>query len=286
MTRKRNDSAPPAIHEFSVETTDRAVLRTTLQHPATLYPAAVGILSGIAGILLEPSLLVFGLSLGGLSLGVGSWIINYFFRGDSFAKAYIQVLSERMERHKQEALRSVIEDLKVSKKIHNAEDYTMQGIEQYNKVRQKFKNLRSLLDEKLKKGELTHVRYLGSAEQVYLSVLDNLKEVVTVLKTISAIDTDYINSRLVELEGLREPSPADMQEIRTLKERKQLRDKQFKRVSELLTWNEEALTTLDKTSTSLADMKTVRSISGTDIERARKELEELASRAHEYSSEP
>ena len=67
----------------------RATLGMTVQHPVTLYTTAGGVLGVLAAALLGPTVPFFGLAVGGLSLGAGSWIVNYFFRNENFARKYL-----------------------------------------------------------------------------------------------------------------------------------------------------------------------------------------------------
>jgi len=143
------------------------------------------------------------------------------------------------------------------KSIQGVEHFAAQGAEQFTRIREKFENLREILAQKLNTGELTYGRYFGTAEQVYLSVLDNLRDVVNLLNSVSSIDADYINSRLYELSKHKNPTEADKQEVETLNERKQLRESQSQKVDVLLTLNEKAMTQIDQTTAAIAEMKTV-----------------------------
>jgi hypothetical protein len=62
-----------------------------------------------------------------------------------------------------------------------------------------------------------------------------------------------------------------------------LREDQIKKIDSLLTHNEEALTELDQTTTSIASVQTIQGRAKVDLESAMKELEELAKRSQKYS---
>jgi hypothetical protein len=129
---------------------------------------------------------------------------------------------------------------------------------------------------------VTFGRYLGSAEQVYLAVLDNLDKMATILESISTIDVSYIEERLQALKKLKSTAPADEEERKTLLERRTLRDDKLQEVNSLLTENEQAITEIEKATVSLVAI--TRSRAAVDMDTARKQLEELASRAHQYAS--
>ena len=85
MAKYDGSPGPPKIGDFSQKATDKVVLHTTLQHPLTLYPIAIGFVAVAAILLLQSSAIAFQVAVGGLSLGVGNWIVNYFFRRDRYA---------------------------------------------------------------------------------------------------------------------------------------------------------------------------------------------------------
>ena len=83
-----------------------------------------------------------------------------------------------------------------------------QAISQFQDVQEKIVNFRDVLGKKLSPQEMTFSRYMGSAEQVYLSVLDNLDKMATILESISTIDVSYIEDRLQALKKLKAPAAA------------------------------------------------------------------------------
>ena len=79
--------------DFSPQAVSRAVLNATLQKPYVLYPTAVGVLGGLAAVVLGPSLLFLAPAAAGLTLGVGlmltSTLVNNMFQGRSFVLTLI-----------------------------------------------------------------------------------------------------------------------------------------------------------------------------------------------------
>lgn len=283
MARSKQKSNPPKICDFSEQATKKAVLTETFQHPLTLYSTAVGFLGSMSFLLFGPTLLASAAVLGGFSLGAGSLAINYLFRRDTFANRHVEKLHQALVKHRQEVLKNIKRDFRDLQKLSGFESFADQGAEQYSRIQTKFKNLESVLAEKLSSGELTFSRYLGTAEQVYLSVLDNLLTTASTLKSVATIDTRYIQKRLDTLDSLDQQAEADKQEVDTLKKRLDLRKKQLDRVNTLLTKNEIAMTEMDNTTAAISQMKTVQGQANTDLETAMRELEELAKRADDYS---
>ena len=281
-SKKAGPSTPPSIEDFSKTAVTKAVLKTTLQHPVSLYGSGVGLLGWLAIGVLGMSTPAAIAAIGGTTLGIGSWIVNFFLRGDSLARTYIDNVQQQMEEYKQQVTLCLEQDLKKWKRLPGAEDYVSQGLSQFQDIREKIVNFRDVLGKKLNPQEVTFSRYLGSAEQVYFSVLDNLDKIASILESISTIDVAYIEERLRALKTLKTMTEADEEEKRTLLERRTLRDDKLQEVNVLLTENEQAMTDIEKATVSLVAI--TRSRATVDMETARKQLEELASRAKQYAS--
>ncbi len=283
MTSKKAEvSNPPSLEDFSKTAVSRAVLKTTLQHPVSLYSSGVGLLGWLAIGVLGASAPAVIAAVGGTTLGLGSWIVNFFLRGDRLAQQYVENIEREMEEYKQALTIRLVKDLERWNKLPGAEEYVSQGISQFQDIREKIDNFREVLGKKLNPHEVTFGRYLGSAEQLYLSVLDNLDKMATILESISTIDLSYIEERLRALQKLKSPAPTDVEERETLLERRSLRDDKLQEINVLLTENEQAMTEIEKATVSLVAI--TRSRAAVDMETARKQLEELASRAQQYAS--
>ncbi|MDX1431650.1 MAG: hypothetical protein R3286_04300 [Gammaproteobacteria bacterium] len=161
--------------------------------------------------------------------------------------------------------------------------HSEQGLEQLRLLGEKMESLRAVLERRLDRGELTFGRYLATAEQVYLSAVDNLHDIAVALTSVRTIDPDYIESRMKDLERLSRPGDDARRELETLEQRRTLRDQQLRRVSELFAQNEQAMTALANTAAALADVRIARGRASIDAEAAMAELEELARRTGSYA---
>lgn len=151
---------------------------------------------------------------------------------------------------------------------------------QLQAIGEKRDNLIDILDERLEAGELTYSRYQSTAQQVYLAVVGNLREVAIARKSVRTIDLDYIDSRLGEL---RTEDGADARaEIASLEDRRALATTQDARATYLLAQNESAMTLLDRTSAALASAPI--DVAPKDAEAAMEALRELADRAFRYAT--
>jgi hypothetical protein len=267
---------PADVRErFSESAVSRAVLRGTAGHPLSVYPSVLGLLGALAGALFGSPVLLVGAS-GVFGMGLAGWLVNYFARRGSFARRYLEQAHRALEaeaRIKLEALREELHELGLD-----------QGVSQVSKFRAKLDTLEDLLRRKLDPGELTYGRYLGIAEQVYLAALDNLHEAALAVRASRAIDLDYIEGRLDEIEsdGIQQ---VEEEEIRSLESRRALHAEQSERIEAILRQNEAAMTQLDRTSAAIAAVRTQPGQSALDLETAMAELEEMARRAPKYAAE-
>jgi hypothetical protein len=280
--KKEEKAVPVGVEDFSQQAVGKAVLSNTLQHPLTLYPVVLGVLGAAAAVILDFPFTVLLGSSSAMGGGVMNWIVNFFFRGDAFAKRYIQGRQEAVALQRTRLLETMQAALMQCRSIAGAEELSGQGVEQLEQIQGRLGNLQEILAGKVDRHELIYSRFLGVAEQVYLSVLDNLGDVLPILKGVSAIDTEYISRRLNELRQLENPADVDREEVATLMKRKALRDQQLQRVNVLLTRNEEAMTQMDDATAAVANMDTDEARASLDLETAIEELQRLAGVARQF----
>ncbi len=156
-----------------------------------------------------------------------------------------------------------------------------QPFEQMVALGQKRAALLKVLDRRLDRNELTYSRYLSTSQEVYRSALDNLHEVAVATDSLRSIDAGYIDRRLAELDRAGSDSDSKQRERETLTKRAELRDDQVARIERLLSQNEAALTTLDRTTSALADVPVGQRLE--DADDALAALEDLADRARMYA---
>ena len=216
------------------------------------------------------------MALVALALGLvcaAAWPL-LFVRSTSFIRRLHRAAEER-EESQQEKLQTLVNDF-------DDLDFS-QGASQLQLLREKFENLSEIMKRRLKSGELTYARYLGMAEQVYFSALDNLHEVAVSLRSVSTIDPNHIEQRLLELRDDDEQTGEQKEEFDALRRRASLYEDQQQRVTRLIAQNETAMTVLDKTATALAETKTEKGHASMAAESAIAELEILAKRVGSYA---
>jgi hypothetical protein len=245
-------------------------LRAVLAYPPS-WIAVAGVVAGVVAILvlLEPPLL---LAIAVIVIGVVAiavWPVTLAVTG---TLRRLEFQAPRLPAVNELELRSLAEDLDRLEDPRPA--YQLQAIGE------KRDNLVAILGRRMDAGELTYARYQSTAQQVYLAAVSNLREVAIAKRSVSAIDTDYVDARLTEL---RAADPAAAQaEITSLEDRRALAITQEAKITYLLAQNESAMTLLDRTSTALADAPI--GLTPQETEAALDALKELADRAGRYAT--
>jgi hypothetical protein len=265
MTERGTDLSRKAIN--------LSVFSRSLQHPAVVYPAALGLLGGLGAALLvsSPMILIGAAAAGGIAVaGLGA---NYIFRRERFAREYIQAASAQISAERAAMLENLEQDLQ--------EAGRKEAVRQLGRFRDKIETFEQMLSEKLGESELTHARFLGIAEQVYLSGVDNLRGVVYAARGAAAIDAPYIRSRIGSLESGKQAGKDT--EIQSLNEQLRLHAEHMARMDAALAQNEQALARLDAAIAAVSQMKTEAGRASVSMETAMQELSRVAQRAREYS---
>lgn len=251
------------------------VIKSVLLQPLTW--AAMATLGGLEWAFFawfQPTPIMSAVALATGALSALTWPV-VFTRSEAFARALYRWPDE-LASQQEEKLRTLKGDFE--------EFGYAQGSSQLKMLREKIDNLAEVLKRRLHAGELTYGRYLGMAEQVYLSALDNLHEVAVALRSVSTIDRSYIDSRLDELRQAAGRSDEQARELSALEKRGSLFEEQQQRIASLMAQNESAMTVLDKTATALATTRTEKGHASMDAEAAMVELERLAKRVGKYAA--
>jgi hypothetical protein len=281
---KKISTAPPRPEEYLNTAIQKAVVQTGLKHPVTLYPLALGVSAGVVGILFDlPMLTSAALALG--LFGPAWAVLQIFFRHESLGSQYLARLHRKQKQYEAYLISQIETGLKQCARTTELKEKADTGIKQLQSIRLKFANVKELLGMKLRTTEITYGRFLGAAEQVSLSVLDNLNTVASLLKSTTSIDPKYIQDRLKEIDSRRTPTKEDEDQHKSLRERIALWNSQLQKVDQLMAKNEEAMTEMERISAAVAQWQSGRKFAGSDLESAIKQLHALALSAHEYENQ-
>jgi hypothetical protein len=263
------------LPDLSKGAVDKAVLSGAMQHPLVVYPAAGAVIGGLGAAVLTASPLLIGGAIVGGGVALLSLGVNYLFRRDFFAARYIEAAHKDLVAYREALLQDLEKDLVAVK--------AKEAIAQLDRFGEKLATFEDVLDDKLDRKELTFARFLGIAEQVYLSGLDNLRQVAAARKSGGTVDEGYIRGRIKALKGAGELSKAKRDELMGLEKQLDTAAKHAVNVEELLAQNEQALAQLDAALAAITEMKTGSTQSSVGMETAMSDLQSIASRAQSYS---
>jgi hypothetical protein len=273
--------APPKPEEYLPAAIQKAVVQSGMKHPVTLYPVALGVSAGIVGTLFNlPLLLGAGVGLG--LVGPLWAVTQIFFRHEALGSQYLSELHRKQIQYEDYLVGRIETGLKECARTDELRGKANTGIAQLKSIRVKLSNVQELLGMKLNTNEVTYGRFLGAAEQVSLSVLDNLSIVVGLLKSATSIDPGYIHSRLKEINAKEDLTKEEADQHNSLQERLDLWNSQMQRVGQLMARNEEAMTEMERISAAVAQWQSGRRFADSEFESAIIQLHALAQQAHEY----
>jgi len=235
--------------DFSEAAARRAAFYDLLQHPLTLWPPAVAAATAV-GLSLFATVstpVSASIAAGGLALGAANWAYRFFWLGDAYTQRHYAKLHEEFERMKQQKSAELAADLK---KLG-----CKQGQTQVGQFEDKFQNLIAVFRRMLSENELTFSRFIGTAEQVYRSGLENLERVVILLLNLQDMNRDDLAERISVLEKKPARTHADETNLKALKDQAGVFDQTWQEVEDLLAGNEEALATMDKAGNAAIRIK-------------------------------
>jgi hypothetical protein len=258
---------------ISNQSLQQVLFKKSLGSPFVLYPTVAAVLGTMAGALFGFTGIIASMAVGGVIAAAGGFTTEFAFRRDKNMKRIVTEITKRMEERRQ----ALVNDLKqeiANLKITSAE-------KQLNDFQLKFTTFVDVLDDRFLPTELTFMRYMNVAEQVYLSGMDNLRNAVISHKAISASDIADLRSRMSNLES----SPNNDKERAVLVERIHSYDATMQQITDLMLMNERALTMLDQVTQKLACTQVEKSMADSDTESAISELGRLGTMLAQYAKQ-
>lgn len=258
--------------EITPQSIRREIVVQATQAPTVLYPAVAAVLGAFSGALFGmPTVALIVAGASGVA-AVGALAYQLAAKGDDHARAFVLAAERRMESKRAAMLAELREDLALLR--------MKTATEQLDQFERRFRAFRDVLEDRFKPSELTFARYLGVAEQVFLSGLDNVRNAVITRKSIEAIDEKVLRERLRSLEQADTTAAIERE---ALQMRLKVFESSVKDVADLLVQNEQALTLLDQVTHRLASTKTERGMADSDLESAMAELQRMGARLSEYA---
>lgn len=185
----KDKERPPSPDEFSSGVIQKSVFSEAIQHPTTLFPAAVSILSGLYMGLFTMNETTFALCLGSGLASIISWVYHYFIRGEELAEKHVKELLARRKRFKEQ------EGHSIETRCRDA-GFT-RGAEAAADLDEAYKRLDSFLKEKFKKKQNTTAsRFLVLAEESFYQGVQFLDKALSLHKALVQIDANKLKQEL------------------------------------------------------------------------------------------
>ena len=182
--QSRHNQAP-APEDFSKRSIEKAVFMEAIQHPTTLYPAALSLLSTAYMVLVSLSPTALAVAMGSGIFSLVSWIFHYFIRGEAIAENYVQKLKEKHDLYKEQEAGDIEAECK------NAG--FLEGEKEARELKQAYNQLYTFLKEKMEqKRIMTAGRFLILAEETYHQGLQLLKKALTMFNVLNQIDSQKL----------------------------------------------------------------------------------------------
>ncbi|NQT49881.1 hypothetical protein HQ571_04265 [Candidatus Kuenenbacteria bacterium] len=285
-TRPPEDIRGPSLGEFSKSAQRKAVTKRTLTHEATVWPVTLGIISIIGGTLILPGLpiLVF-IGGGGIFAGIIAWFVNWGLRGEQLECNYIAELNERVMKANEAKKRNVRNEIESCSMIIGAEEFVRVAMKQFDTADVAFNDMSELLNEKLKVGEMAFGVFFDGANQIVNNILDNLKTVFQILKAISSIDVEDSERRLENLNGRETSDESSERAKKSIIELLEHRTEKLRKIRDLLSLNDEAITKLEKVTGDIVEMDTGGYYASMTLEEAMQKVQWIADVSKDYKSD-
>lgn len=199
-------AAPPARKPTAEDFTSRAVMTAvrseTAQHPATIFPAAGAALTGLWGLAFGFTPATLAVALGFGFAGAASWIVNYFFRGEAFARQHI----ERLRTLRAQGELRDAEELEAKCRAIGFDD----GAKEAAELCRAYQGLCQFLANKEGGSHNLNVeRFRILAEDTYREGLGLLRKSVEIFEALEAVDVETLERELRQWKKQRAEARAD-----------------------------------------------------------------------------
>jgi hypothetical protein len=171
----------PTAEDFTPRALQRAILRQTLQHPATVLPAALAAVAALWSVAIDLSPASLVAMLGCAFVGAGAWVVNYIGRGNTLVEHHIQKLR---------ALRLAYERRQVEEVVLACRQAGFQaGVKEAEELTAAYHKLQRFLDEqRTVPGNASGERFGVLAEETYRHGVEILQHALNLFQALQRID--------------------------------------------------------------------------------------------------
>jgi hypothetical protein len=175
----------PVAEDFTPRAVQRAVLHHTLQHPATILPAALATVAALWSVAIDLSPASLLAMLGCSFVSVAAWVVNYIGRGDTLAEQYVQKLR---------ALRAEWERREVEELALACQRAGFQaGAKEVHELTAAYQKLHCfLVEQQPAQGNVSRERFRTLAEETYRHGVALLQQALHLFQALQGVDVDTL----------------------------------------------------------------------------------------------
>jgi hypothetical protein len=181
----------PTAEDFTPRAVQRAILQDTLQHPATILPAALATVAALwsVAIDLSPASLIATLGFGFIS--TAAWVINYIGRGDKLVEQHIhelRTLRDEYERREADDLALACRQAGFTPGAKEAQELNVA----YHKLHQ------FLVEQRTGQRNASAERFRVLAEETYRHGVTILRRALNLFQALQRVDVDTLEQERKE----------------------------------------------------------------------------------------
>ena len=181
----------PRPEDFSKRAVMQAVFSEAIQHPTTLFPAAIALLSGLYMGLVSFDETSLAVTLVSGLLSLASWIYHYFVRGETIAENYIKELKEKRKDYKKQQVEDIEERCQAAG-FTEGQQAARELLEAYTRLYQFLKEKSQQVQVK----SMTAQRFMILAEEAYDQGVQFLNKALILYQALVQIDEKKLNEEL------------------------------------------------------------------------------------------
>jgi len=249
-TQQLGKKPPP--EDFTGEAVSKAVLKETLEHPATIYPAAGSALAVAWTVMVAASPASVGCALGCAFVGASAFIYNYVIKGPDRAAAYVARLRELRRTYSISELKQFA--------LECGRNGLVEGARGATELQNAYEHLTDYLATH--KDGIAADRFASLAEDTFQEGVNILQQALSIYKAVELADAEVLQKDLDRLNRQRanidDKNPAargiDMQ-IESCQRRIELETQQQNELTQLFAQASEIESALQSTYLELIDMQ-------------------------------
>ena len=178
-SEKQTLSSPPL--DLSSGAIEKHILNETLQNPLTTFSAAVAVLAGLYMLAFGFNQASLLLAAGAGFLSLGTFIFNYFIRGEKLAQEYVRAQLAKQRAARENEIVGIYNEFKNLGAI--------EGEQAATELSQAYQKVKNFLQTHTAKGaSMQTMRLQILAEETYFKGVDVLQNALAVTKALRGID--------------------------------------------------------------------------------------------------